>query len=873
MNAPGIPEIGVAEEFHVVDLATRSLVARAPELLRRLPGTSFVEELQTCIVERQSGMNSDLRELRAELREQRTTAASVAGELGLGVVAAGAVPLSTPAAIRVTDTRRYRRMAADFAMLAREQLICGAHFTVAMPNPDDADETIAVARRLAPDLPVLLALSASSPFDPDGSDTGYASSRALIWSRWPATGPRPPARTADEYRLVLDRMVSSGVIPDRDMAYFDIRPSEDFRHLELRICDSCPELDNVELIAALFRALVLRAVDDIAAGVPDPDLASTLIQAARWRAARFGLEGELSDLSTFTSRPAHDVVRDLVGKLEPQLGRTGDLDTVRELLGRVLHVGSSASRQRRALNRRGRLVDVVDDLIGLTRGRLRAPVAEPELDDDGGPRGYRRVALSAGGYAHDEAVDDDGAPRPAMRDVFTQLADLGQAELRRRHSQMERQETIDGVVFGVGDGEQVFPLDVVPRIISAEDWGRLSRGLEQRATALNLFLDDLYTRQLCLRDRIIPGEVLDRAPGYRRYGRAARHRVRANIIGSDIVCSGPGEWLVLEDNCRIPSGTTFSVAARDMSRRFLPEMAPPGRILEPVGAIDMFRETLLAAAPSAIRPGGWAPVDDDDVQLGLVSAGRGDPTWYEQSELAKRCGMALVTPEELVVEGDVLLRVDSDGRQRRIDVLYQRMDDDMLMTSKGADGALLGPGLTTAQALGTLTVANAMGNGVADDKAVYSFVPDSIRYYMSEEPLLPQVPTYLCADREQRDYVLENIGDLVVKPIDGYGGSGVTIGPECTDAELAERADELRTHPERYIGQPAIGLSTHPTFDGTGLGPRHVDARVFVHSKEEDGVIVSKVSPAPFTRVAPEGSMIVNSSRGGGAKDTWVLEG
>lgn len=181
------------------------------------------------------------------------------------------------------------------------------------------------------------------------------------------------------------------------MAYFDIRPSEDFRHLELRICDSCPELDNVELIAALFRTLVLRTVDDIAAGVPDPDLASTLIQAARWRAARFGLEGELSDLSTFTSRPAHDVVRDLVGKLEPQLGRTGDLDTVRELLGRVLHVGSSASRQRRALNRRGRLVDVVDDLIGLTRGRLRAPVAEPELDDDGGPRGYRRVALSAGG--------------------------------------------------------------------------------------------------------------------------------------------------------------------------------------------------------------------------------------------------------------------------------------------------------------------------------------------------------------------------------------------------------------------------------------------------------------------------------------------
>ncbi|MFD5869415.1 glutamate--cysteine ligase [Corynebacterium sp. NPDC060344] len=868
MKTLSVPKLGVEEEFHLVDLATRSLASRAPDLLQRLPGSAFVEELQSCVVELNSGVTADLGDLRDELSRQRRLVADHAREIGLGVVAAGTVPLASPANLWVTDNPRYRTMAADYAVLAREQLICGVQFHVDMP---DRDQAIQVAHRIAPHLPILLALSASSPFAADGSDTGYASSRTLVWSRWPATGPRPPANSAEEYDRLLDQMISSGCISDPGMAYFDVRPSARVDTLELRVCDSCPSLDVVELIAGLYRALVMRAQEDIAAGVEAPDIPDSLIVAARWRAARFGMEGELADLRDFTSRPAHDVVRDLVEEVAPQLKRAGDLEAVRELTGRVLHHGSSASRQRRVLNRRARLVDVVDELIAITSGERESSIGEA-WSDDGGPRDYQLVSLADGAFAHDEAVDADGAPRSGMEDVLESITTLGPAELRRRQAKMERQEEIEGVTFRV-TGESAprpFPVDVVPRLIGPDDWSMLSRGLEQRSVALNLFLDDLYTRQLCLRDGIVPPEMVDRATGYRRYGRAARHRVRANVIGSDVVKSGEDGWMVLEDNCRVPSGTAFAMAARRLTSTFLPEIAAPGTLLDPGDVGAMFRDTLVAAAPSSIHPGAWAPVDPDDVELALVTTGRQDSAWHEHSELARLVGMALVTPEELVVDNDVLYRI-SDGSPKRIDVLYARIDEDMLMSSKGADGSPLGPGLTTAQALGALTIANAMGNGVADDKAVYSKVPDLIRYYLSEEPLIAQVPTYLCADREQRDHVLANIGDLVVKPIDGFGGAGVTIGPECTEAELAARAEDLNNHPERYIGQPVVGLSTHPTFDGAGFGPRHVDLRVFVHAREENGAVVARTAPSPLTRVAPEGSMIVNSSRGGGAKDTWVL--
>ena len=868
METLSVPKLGVEEEFHLVDLATRSLAYRAPDLLSRLPGSAFVEELQGCVVELNSAVTADLGELREELGRQRRLVAEHAKEIGLGVVAAGTVPLASPGNLFVTDNPRYRTMAADYAVLAREQLICGVQFHVDMP---DRDMAIQVAHHIAPQLPVLLALSASSPFAADGSDTGYASSRTLVWSRWPATGPRPPANSAEEYDRLLDQMISSGGISDPGMAYFDVRPSARVDTLELRVCDACPSLDVVELIAGLYRGLVMRAQEDIAAGVPAPDIPDPVIVAARWRAARFGLEGELADLRDFTSRPAHDVVRDLVEEVAPQLERAGDLEAVRELAGRVLHHGSSASRQRRVMNRRARLIDVVDDLIAVTSGERESSI-DGKWSNDGGPRDYPLVSFADGTMAHDEAVDTDGGPRPEMREVLESITTLGPAELRRRQAQMARQEEIDGVTFRI-TGESAprpFPVDVVPRVIGAADWAMLSRGLEQRAVALNLFLDDLYTRQLCVRDGVIPPEMIDRAPGYRRYGRAARQRVRANVVGSDVIRSDGDGLMVLEDNCRVPSGTAFAMAARTLTSTFLPEVTAPGPLLDPAGVGPMLRDTLVAAAPSSIHPGAWAPVDADDVELALVTTGRQDSAWHEHAELARTVGMALVTPEELVVENDVLHRITEEG-PRRIDVLYARIDEDMLMSSKGADGSPLGPGLTTAQALGSLTVANAMGNGVADDKAVYSKMPDLIRYYLSEQPLIAQVPTYLCADREQRDYVLSNIGDLVVKPIDGFGGAGVTIGPECTEAELAARADELDNHPDRYIGQPVIGLSTHPTFDGAGFGPRHVDLRVFVHAREDNGDVVAMTAPSPLTRVAPQGSMIVNSSRGGGAKDTWVL--
>ena len=356
--------MGVEEEFHLVDLKTRRLTARAPELLAELSDT-YVAELQRCVVEMNSGVVDTLEDLRADLQGHRRILVDTAAKLGIGVVAAGAVPLSVPAEMQVTQTPRYRQMLADYQLLAREQLICGTQVHIGI---DDRDESVAVANRVAPFVPTLLALSASSPFWSDGSDTGYSSGRTLVWQRWPTTGLAAPVSSAAEFDQLVADLVSSGAIADKGMVYFDVRPAVEAPTLELRVCDSCPSVDTIVLIAGLFRALVDREVEGLRAGEPALAISAPMGRAALWRAARSGLEGELVDVTGPRGRPAVEVVTELVRLLRPQLESAGDWDVVSELAHRVLIAGTSASRQRRALRRRGRLTDVVDQLIDETAG-------------------------------------------------------------------------------------------------------------------------------------------------------------------------------------------------------------------------------------------------------------------------------------------------------------------------------------------------------------------------------------------------------------------------------------------------------------------------------------------------------------------------
>jgi carboxylate-amine ligase len=858
--------LGAEEEFHLVDLKTRRLTARAPELLAELT-EQYVAELQRCVVETNTPVVDSLDGLRDELGRHRRVLVETAAALGIGVVAAGAVPLSVPAEMQVTKTARYRQMLANYQLLAREQLICGTQVHVGI---SDRNEAVAVAHRVGAYLPTLLALSASSPFASDGSDTGYSSMRTLVWQRWPTTGPAAPVQSAEEYDELVHDLVDSGVISDAGMVYFDVRPSYSAPTLELRVCDSCPSVDTVVLIAGLFRALVEREIEASRAGRPATILSPVLGRAALWRAARSGLEGDLVDISGPAARPAADVVTELVDSLRPQLELSGDWETVSELSRQALIAGTSAARQRRALRRRGRLTDVVDQLIGETAGRMTATAAV--VGDDptllfGYQPGSAPAAGARGGdldVGYDEAVDADGHPRQLYRTVLDTIAGLGVAQLRSREAGIEQEQRADNITFRVSGQSraQLFPVDLVPRMVTAAEWAQLSEGLTQRARALDAFLRDIYAEQAIVADGIIGVQALDRAPGFRSTGRVAGNTVRAHISGTDLVCDGAGHWMVLEDNLRVPSGAAYAIVNHRLLSMHIPELRPPGAIEDTDRAPQMLLETLRAAAPLH---------SPDDPAVVLLSAGWEDSAWFEHTFLAEEMGVALVQPSDLSVRDGKLLRHIGSSVQR-IDVVYARMDEDMLLSSTGYDGTPLRRGLLRAIAEGNLTIANALANGVADDKAIYAYVPAMIEFYLGEKPKLAQVPTWICAERDQRDFVLANLGDMVVKPIDGLGGSGVLIGPDASEAALRARRRELVTQPERFIAQELIALSTHPTFDGDGVYPHHVDLRAFVHLRAGgSGSVLAHVMPAALTRVASRGSRIVNSSFGGGSKDTWIL--
>ncbi|WP_118914290.1 circularly permuted type 2 ATP-grasp protein [Mycobacterium shigaense] len=468
----------------------------------------------------------------------------------------------------------------------------------------------------------------------------------------------------------------------------------------------------------------------------------------------------------------------------------------------------------------------------------------------------------ADGY--DEAIGPQARPRRQYRALLDTVAGLGVVALRAREADIEQEQRADDITFRVtGQSRaQVFPVDVLPRLVAAREWAKLCDGLTQRARALDAFLRDVYAQRAIVADGIIGDQVLDRAPGFRSTGRLAGDTIRAHISGTDLVCDAPGRWMVLEDNLRVPSGVAYAMVNRRLLSKHLPELEPPAAIEDTARTLDMLLETLRAAAPAHAS---------DEPAVALLSAGWKDSAWFEHRFLAEEMAIALVQPSDLSVrDGKLVQHIGSTVQP--IDVVYARMDEDMLLSSVGHDGVPLRPGLLAALADANLTIANALANGVADDKAIYAYVPAMIEYYLGEKPKLAQVPTWVCAEREQRDYVLANLGDLVVKPIDGLGGSGVLIGPEASEAALDARRRELETQPERFIAQESVSLSTHPTFDGEGLYPHHVDLRAFVHLRVgANGAVSAQVMPAALTRVASRGSRIVNSSSGGGSKDTWIL--
>jgi carboxylate-amine ligase len=849
-----LPQLGVEEEFHVVDLETRRSAPEVDALLSQLDGDEFAPELQRSLVETNTPVCGTLDELRENIRRLRATLEATATPLGLGVVAAGTVPLADQTSDAISAGARYERMQHEYQLLVSEQHICGAQVHVDVP---DRDVAVQVTQRVAPYLPTLLAISASSPYW-RGRDSGYASFRSMVWSRWPTAGPPGHLETGADYDRMVDDLIASGTISDPGMVYFDIRPSAHLPTVELRVCDACPQVDDVVLIAGVFRALVARARADLDAGRPLPDARHELLRAASWRAARSGLEGDLVDLNGPSLVPPEVLIGALVDHLRPQLEEVGDWEQVLELSRATLSRGSAAAAQRRAYGRRGEFVDVVDALLAATQGRR--PTFEP-------PATVPAAAELLSAYhpsAFDEAVSAGGTVLPHYGWMFRSLERMGPRGLAAAESALRTEQKARGVTFRVGDGEpdRLFPLDLVPRIVTSEDWAGLTAGLTQRVRALEAFIRDVYGARAIVADGVVPARVVEDAPGLNRAGRTVpEDAVRIAVAGIDLVRDRADHWLVLEDNLRVPSGIGYSVMSRRLIRSVMPDLEAPAGVVGLEQVPGLLHSALLSSTN----------LDDPGFdEVALLSAGESDSAWFEHRLLASRMGVPVVTPRQLQVTEEGVYLVGT-GARRRLSALYRRIDENVLLQAKGADLRPLGRSLMQAVARGKVAMLNALGNGVADDKLVYAYVPQMIEYYLGEQVLLDNVPTYPCVDAERRAEVLDRLDELVLKPVDGYGGQGIVIGPHADRAELAAIGDEIRRNPAGWVAQDLVELSTHPTFAEGKLEPRAVDLRAFVLQSRRGDQPHTEVLPSALSRMAPAGSMIVNSSRGGGAKDTWIL--
>ncbi len=479
--------------------------------------------------------------------------------------------------------------------------------------------------------------------------------------------------------------------------------------------------------------------------------------------------------------------------------------------------------------------------------------------------------LEAGHYRprtpfRDELFELDGTPRPAAQALVAELGRLGPrglVEAGRRRDAIFMQQGITFETSGESGAshERPFPLDLVPRVLSGEEWRAIKRGLAQRIRALNHFVDDIYHAREIVREGLVPWRLVAGCPHFARavHGIRPPGGVYCHVAGCDLVRDSDGSWRVIEDNVRIPSGISYVLENRAAMARLVPELFASYR----VRPVDHYPQLLLGALRSV------APSAESEATVVVWTPGPLNSAYFEHAFLARQMGVELVEASDLVVRDDVLYMRTTRGLER-VHAVYRRIDDDFVDPLEFMPDSMLGvPGLVRAYRAGSVAIANAFGTGVADDKAIYCFVPEMIRFYLGEEPILENVRTYLLSDREVREHVLARLGELVIKPTGESGGKGVMIGPHAGEAEIARMDALIRAHPERWIAQDVVCLSTVPTVAADGsLHPRHVDLRPFAVFGERIDIV-----PGGLTRVAlEEGSMIVNSSRGGGSKDTWVLE-
>lgn len=465
--------------------------------------------------------------------------------------------------------------------------------------------------------------------------------------------------------------------------------------------------------------------------------------------------------------------------------------------------------------------------------------------------------------AYDEMFDGDLRPRQHYRILHQRLLGLNAEEFRRRKTMTDLSMLQEGVGFTVyhqDEGiERIWPMDPVPRIIPASEWQHIEHGLIQRLTALNLFLKDIYHDQLILRDRIIPPHLIHQGAYFRRefMGAKVPRDLYVHICGTDLVRDPSGQYLVLEDNCRTPSGVSYMLTNRQVLKRVFP------LIFEQYGvrATDDYPAALLDVLKYI------APAGSVDPTVVLLSPGIYNSAYFEHSFLAQRMGIELVEGRDLVVDQNRVWMRTTRGL-KQVDVIYRRIDDDFLDPLLFRSDSMLGvPGLVNVYRAGQVALANSIGTGIADDKGVYPFVPDMIRYYLQQDPVLPNVETFRPEEPSHRSHILTNLDKLVVKTVNESGGYGMLIGPASTAEQRADFAAKVQAEPRDFIAQPTIPLSQHPTYVGGQLEGRHVDLRPFILCGEKITVV-----PGALTRVAlPRGSLVVNSSQGGGSKDTWVL--
>jgi uncharacterized circularly permuted ATP-grasp superfamily protein len=467
----------------------------------------------------------------------------------------------------------------------------------------------------------------------------------------------------------------------------------------------------------------------------------------------------------------------------------------------------------------------------------------------------------APGRAWDEAMDVEGRPRAPYEAVYREIEEMSHEDLRQRAEALASNYLAQGVTFDHAGEERPFPLDIVPRVVSSADWDIIEPGVAQRVRAVEAFLDDVYGSQRCVSDGIVPRRLITSSQHFRRAA-AGIHPpggVRVHVSGIDIVRDQHGIHRVLEDNVRVPSGVTYVLSNRRAMSQMFSELFATMGIRPVLEYSQRLRRALARVAPEGV----------EEPTIVVLTPGVYNSAYYEHSLLARTMGVELVEGRDLEVVGGRAYMRTTAGRQR-VDVIYRRVDDDFLDPVQFRPDSQLGaPGLINVARLGNVTLANAVGNGVADDKLVYTYLPELCRYYLGEDQILPNVDTWRLEDDVAREEVIDRLDELVVKPVDGSGGKGVLIGPAASKSELATARKRLELDPRGWIAQPVVQLSTVPTLADEGLEPRHVDLRPFAINSGEGDIWVL---PGGLTRVALErGQLVVNSSQGGGSKDTWVL--